>query len=411
MKRLSVYAKARHPTMSADEKLRWLLQVDWLYSHGLKHEVFHLLKASVPSSGEALRASLLERVLLGPAGEDAIGIEERLKSYAIFNLICWLVKTAPSYSEAVNARNRLQEANPDFQERSWLDFDSWSEVGHVELVSPITVDELLAKPLSEGLNLLLGFRGDAYSSGPNRYGLMSVVTAAAVRDFGWGLKLAMVLKERRTWESDLWSAILGAWHVMALTELQWQQILSLLKSTPEIYGCDYAVSRLLHQGVERGGLPESLLSEAEAVAEGFYASTEKEAHEPTDESRIERDWLQRAINHAGGRTVQFWFHALSIRRKEAGDSWQGLPGNYRRYFASVIHGRSVSSLMGTTLLLSESAFLFTIDREWTRTNLIPLLDWSSDRQRAQCAWHGLLWAKLDKALLPELWPFFKQSYG
>jgi len=412
LKRLSIYAVGRHPTMSADDKLRWLLQKDWLYAYGLRHEVFHLLKAAVPSSGEALQTSLLEQVLRGPSGEEVNGIEERLKSYETFNLICWLVRIAPSFSKATDERNKLQEANPDFQERSWLDFDSWSEVGHVELVSPITVDELLAKPLEEGLRLLLEFKGDAYSPGPNRYGLMSVATAAAAKDFDWGFNLAVLLKEKRRWESDPWSAVLGAWHDMALTELRWKQVLSLLKSTPEIYGCDYAVSRLLRQGVERGGMPESLLPEAEDIAESFYKSTETEANAATvDESRAENDWLQRAINHAGGRIVQFWLYALSIHRKNAGDSWSGLPDNYKRYFEHVTHGSSTSSRMGTTLLLSELAFLFAVDREWTRANLIPLLDWSSDKQRAQCAWHGLLWARLHKGLLPELWPFFEQSYG
>jgi hypothetical protein len=398
--------------MAADDKLRWLLQRDWLYTYGLKHEVYHLLKAAVPSSGEALRTSLLEAVLRGPSGEDVKGIEETIKSRETFNLICWLVRIAPSYSEALDARNKLQEANPDFKERNWPDFDSASEVGHVELVSPITVDELLAKPLDDGLSLLLQFRGDPYSPGPNRYGLMSVATAAAAKKFDWGFNLAMLMKEKRTWDSDLWSAVIGAWQDVALTEPQWKQILSLLKSTPEIYGCDYAVSRFLRQGVERGGLPESFLSEAEGIAESFYKSTEAEANVPTvDESRTEKDWFQRAINHAGGRTVQFWLYALSARRKTAGDSWQGLPENYKRYFSDVIHGSSMSSCMGTTLLLSELAFLFAIDREWTRANLIPLLDWSSDRKRAQCAWHGLLWAQLHKGLLPELWPFFEQSYS
>ena len=412
LKRLSTYAIGRHPAMSPDKKLAWLTQKDWLYKHSLKHEVFQMLKAVFPTAGETSQACLLEHALRGPSGEDAGNVEERTRLYETFNLICWLVRIAPSNREAVDARRRLHEANPDFQERDWLDFDSWSEVGHVELVSPITVDELLAKPLDEGLSLLLEFRRDPYSPGPNRYGLMSATTAAAAKNYDWGLKMTTLLKEKQVWDSDVWSAILGAWHDAALVEQQWRQVLSLLRSTPEIYACDYAVSRLLRQGVERGGLPESLLDEAEGIAESFYASTETEAIEPTaDESRTERDWIQRAINHSGGRTVQFWFYALSIRRKNAGDSWLGLPDNYKRYFASVIHGRSVSSLMGTTLLLSELAFLFAIDREWTRANLIPLLDWSSDRRHAQCAWHGLLWARLHKGLLPELWPFFRQSYG
>ena len=409
LKRLSIYAVGRHPTMSADDKLRWLLQKDWLYSHGLKHEVFHLLKAAFQNSGEALQTSLLERVLRGPSGEDASGIEEKLKSYETFNLICWLVRIAPSFSKAVDARSKLQEANPDFQERSWLDFDSWSEVGHVEMVSPITVDQLLAKAAGEAIDFIVGFRGDAFS-GPNRYGLMGVVTATVEKSFDWGWNVITLLKERQRWDVDLWSAILTGWHRVALGEREWQQVLWLLKTTPEIYVCDYAVSWLLRRSIEGGGLPESLLDEAEGIAESFYASTE--ASESTvDESRTEKDWLQRAINHAGGRTVQFWLYALSVRRKDAGDSWVGLPGSYRRYFERVTHGNSTSSRMGTALLLSELAFLFAVDREWTRANLIPLLDWSSDRQRAQCAWHGLLWAKLHKALLPELWPFFGESYS
>lgn len=410
LKRLSIYAVSRHPQMSPDDKLGWLLQKGWLYIP-MRHEVFQLLKAALPKAGETPRASLVESTLRGPLNRDPESIKDRREVQEVFNLLSWLGKTDPTYNKALAARNELVKANPDLHEGEDIDIGGRPQVGHVEMVSPITVDKLLEEPLDENIGLLLEFGPDPYTPGPNRYGLMSVVTGAAMRNFDWGVKLAALLKEKRNWQPDPWSAILSAWDNTPLSPQQWAEIILLLRTTPEIYTCGYGVSRLLRRSAEGGGLTDPLLSEAEVVAESFYASTDTEMRQPaTGEPYTEKDWLQRAINHPAGRTVQFWFYGLSIRRRDAGDSWRGLPDYYKRCFTTVIRGETISSLMGTTLLLSELALLFALDQEWTRANLIPLLDWSSDGQRAQCAWHGLLWAKVHRGLLPNLWPYFKRSY-
>jgi hypothetical protein len=56
-------------------------------------------------------------------------------------------------------------------------------------------------------------------------------------------------------------------------------------------------------------------------------------------------------------------------------------------------------------------FLFSSDADWTRQNVLPLLDWSVDTRRAEQAWHGFLsWGRWSEALLPDLLPLYEATF-
>jgi len=122
--------------------------------------------------------------------------------------------------------------------------------------------------------------------------------------------------------------------------------------------------------------------------------------------------VHRAINRPGGKIVQFWLHAISTFRSKDKDKWKGLPEKYIDLLERVIASDSHSAELGRVILSSQILSLFTLDREWTKKNVLPLLDWSINERRAEQAWDGYLaLGRWNEALLPNLMPLFEQSFS
>ena len=67
IKQLATHGVAVNMHQNPDDKIAWLLEKDWLFRYGLKHEVYQLLALAYPSASEASRTRLLDRVACGIA--------------------------------------------------------------------------------------------------------------------------------------------------------------------------------------------------------------------------------------------------------------------------------------------------------------------------------------------------------
>jgi hypothetical protein len=277
--------------------------------------------------------------------------------------------------------------------------------------SPISVEELISKPPSEIIEFLLTYQGEKFL-GPDREGLLSTVQEAVARSFTWSWELVKELEAREEWSTDLWDAFISGWQAAHLTETQWEQVLQFLDRRREIWRHVYKIAELLKKVVEKseGGLTTTLLSRAEALTDRLWQ--EVEDYNEIEMDNYDHDWLTMAINHVGGIITQFWLFALSRRQAKKGSDWQGIPDKYKTRFERIISGKSGTAAMGRVILASQLHFLFSIDRNWTRKKLVPLLNWDIDAQLAEQAWGGYLWwGRWNEALLPDLIPLYEQAYN
>lgn len=411
LKRLAIHGVTESKYLTPDEKIEWLLKKGWLYAPGLKHEVFRLLQVTYPNADENIRIQVLDKAEQKSLLDETDGITREIRQYEVFNLLYWLSRAAPGCPLTAERFQAVRETNPDFKPREYPDLDMWtSGVVQVGRQSPITVDELLAKPPEELINLLLTFRGKEFL-GPDREGLLDTVREATSRSFDWSWQLVEILKARSDWTTDLWGSIIGGWRNYAINEDQWEKILDLFKSEPKLFSFAHAIGELLIEGVKKadGGLPFSLFPRAEDLADRLWNAINVSPEENILESK---DWVIRAISHPGGQIVEFWLRTLFERRSKTEGKWLGLPGNYRDYFQKVIGASSYGAEMGRVILTSQLHFLFSLDPDWTHNNILPLFDWATDKKRAQQAWHGYLWrGKWNEALLPDLLPLYEQSFS
>jgi hypothetical protein len=396
--------------LNADEKITWLLDKDLLYKSDAIHEVFRLLKSAYPSASEHVRVRLLERACRGPEGKDAENLGERSRHYAVYNLLYWLHQAAPDCVLTTQRFEQVQKAHEDqFEPRPNPDmrFSVYTVVG---TESPFTVDQLLAEDADNLIDQLLSYRGEEFATGPDRSGLLNTVAAAVVREYAWGQRLSVVLMDKKAWDSDLWRALLDGWRQGLLQEEQWGYILTLLQEHPGLYTFAPEISYLLMEGVRKpqGEIPDPHISLAESVADKVWDVCDKEF---VGEDLPDDSWQGELVTAAAYGLLEFWLRSLSRKRTEAGESWNGLPEDYKSQFRKVIDGASAAARRGRAILAGHLSFLFALDVDWTRDNFLPLLDWSTDPARAQQAWHSFL--KLDEwneALLPDLLPLYEKVF-
>ena len=188
------------------------------------------------------------------------------------------------------------------------------------------------------------------------------------------------------------------------------KVLTLLSKHTQLHEFVNPIADLLKNGIQKNqdGLPSSCLELAEQIADQVWDTA---IQEPLENESDDFDWLTRAINRPGGKIVEFWIRALAKRRSELGKNWTGLSDQYKQRLSKVVSGNSYASELGRVLLASQIHFLFTLEPNWTRQNILPLLDWSIDKKRAQQAWHGYLaWGRGNEAFLPELMHLFELAF-
>ncbi len=388
LKRLAVHGVIETPTLYADEKLQWVLQNELLYVYGARHEVFRLLADAYPKASEHLQLRLLERAKLGPREEGGRSLEERDRQYEIYNLLAWLHRVAPnSHITTQRFEESQQEHQGEFEPREHPDL--WAYVSRLASPkSPMTVEELLAENPAEIVDRLLSYQGDR-AERVTRDALLRTVSEAVAQSYTWGRTLSEALEERQAWDSDLWKSILEGWQKECLAEDQWAEVLNFLVERAEIYTFANEISELLWRctGEDRENrIPSSFLPLTDTLAERLWDAFEGT---PTEKNHSE-GWVSRAINEPGGKLTQFWLLALSRRRTEAGDKWDGLPDEYRLYLGRVLTDDSYAADLGRVVLARELYFLFSSDADWTKQNILPLLNWSRDARIAKQAWHGFL---------------------
>lgn len=373
--------------------------------------MFRLLADAYPQASERSQLTLLDRVRLGPRDEDASGLDEGIREYEIYNLLVWLHQSAPDSLLTTERFEEMQRAHQgEFEPREHPDLSSYiSSLAPPQ--SPITVEELLSKDVGETIEWLLSYQGDV-SERTTRSSLLETVGEAVARSYLFGRELSAALLDRREWDSDLWGTILRGWRDGDLAEDQWGGVLDFLIEHPELYTFAHEISDLLEKGAREdrdSHIPLARLPLAEILAERLWNTIvlQSTGAEQDDSER----WLHEAINHPGGKLTEFWIFSLSRKRAQADEDWSGLPDDYERCLGRVLFGTSYAAELGRVVLATQLLFLFSTDADWTRQNVLPLLDWSVDTKRAEQAWHGFLsWGRWSEALLSDLMPLYEGTF-
>lgn len=410
LKRLGIFGMAESPRIRSDTKILWLLDKNWLYKLNLKHEVFRLLQNSYPGASKEIRIKLINEVIKGLPKKFVKKVKKRSRDYAIYNLLVWLNKADPDCPLVSKQLKVMQAKHPKFAPREHPDFDFWIDAMRAGDQSPLAVEELLKKNPQKEINWFLSYRRKEEIKGPNRKGLLNNISQAITQAFDWGWQLVEALSAKGQWDSDLWESIFWGWRESKLTDKQWSKILNFLQKNEQLYNFRSILPSFIENGARKECFPFECIELVEDFSIRFFEVCKqvKEKYEIDEDL----DWLDKAINHPAGTITKIFLNTLSRRRARVDQEWSGLPKRHQIFFKRVLTERNYSAQMGRILLASKIHFLFAMDSTWTLKYILPLLDWSKEKRRAQQAWHGFLsWGKWDEAYLPQLLPYYVQTFS
>ena len=401
LRRLAVHTLSARTEMTADQKIDWLLKHIDLHDSPARHEIFQAVKLAYPEAGPERRAALIEAVLAYHWADEKALDKEQLTVYSHLNWLHWLSSSDPDCRLAREALSDIQSKHPDYQPEEHPDFRYWfANSGWVGPQSPWTVEELLAKPVSEWLPELLSFQPTELL-GPDRVGLVRAIQGAGKQNFDWGLALADALAGAETWDVDLWSGLIGAWSELELDENSYRRVLKHLDRAELYPKHARTIAAALNALVKNQGTPYALklLPQANKIAKSLWAHLDRdEVYGESD------DWLHMAINDAAGVLAEFWLGSLVIWRRHQEPLPKALSDEYSIALSGIVQDRTLAGRLGRSFLAGQSAFLLAVDEAWTKENLLPFFyAENSNVADFQATWDGFLpWGRLSPAVAEHL---------
>ncbi len=390
LKRLAIHAVTVGNWRTGNEKLEWLLDRGLLFDHQLRHEIFALLAACLPSAGESTVDRLVDVAKQGPESVE----NEETRAYEAFNALVWIEDHSGAES-AVTALEEARTANPTFAAREHPDFSSWSEGGARGDIAPMPSEEfrrLLAEDRRAALDQLLAFKDVRFSIGsPSWDDAVSLVTKVVDEEPATGFEL---LGPEADLDDDLIDAVIRGWATSELTDEMARQGVERLRSPQLGDGTDEIVRLLGGHGSQDNKDRWPRVAEARVLAREVERRLEPE---PVPDNVT--DWLMTAINTSGGLLAEFWLRAVSHDWNSDRDGWTALGSASRESIEQLLQRDDLHGVLAEVVVASQSHFFHAADPDWAATTVVPLLGWD-DPARARRTWDGfLIWGRWTDRLL------------
>ena len=353
LRRLAVHGWDKRRDVSADEKLLWLQESQFLLDDLLRPEVLRLLNSTIPSASPGSISSLVDQVCeSGPESERYTRC-----------LVGWIAERAPESTIAGDALAALEARHPEWRPLESPDFPSWSQPLPAEdLMDPVELEGLHDQIEADAEAAVAGLINEKYERagrGVDWTDALDALFSTVVKHPDDGVAVLEVLARAPTGEPELerhlGEAVLNAWRYArdteSLTDAQCIRVGGLL---PNVW-------RL---GSERWGDGCTVFSNS--------------------------GWVTSAENHWAGMIARLWKEAVLAERRNAGDGWMGLPDTARAGLEEILGGDSKASHFAQVVVAGHLFLFFQLDERWCLDNLLPMLDPSLDDHRAIRCWEGYL---------------------
>lgn len=405
MRRLAISGMTGHPSLTADEKLSWVIANRIVEDIGLKNETFALLAEVYRNSSEKLREGLVAQAeaAMNPVGED----HER---YEFFNLLSWLHIQAPQCTLVTEKLAPIQERNPNWTVRVHPDFNSWISGGvrQIEPASPIPVPQIAEMNLEALLAESARLAGVKDTFGDSlQGGFLQEIALTASGNFPWSKGIAQEALARTDVPAEIWSALLRGWSGDHPPE-EWRSLLATVERLEPMYSSVlHELSSLLKEAVGQtdSGLPVDLLDTAVTIASAVRAGCVAQEH-PLPEQ--DEDWVTVAIKRTSARILEFYFEALRLLWPNRGQE-QARIQSILQALETAIAGDSPAAEVTRILVSSRASLLADLSLNWYTEHVLPLLATPATLRSSEQNWDGeLAWGTWTQATLPGLLAAYMQ---
>lgn len=403
--RLAIHAQGGRSDLTSTDKIRWVIAKLPLYDHRLKHEVFVVIRGHLAQADKSAQDALLEAATETKP-------EEEWADYEHFNLLTWIVDSAPEFDSARRELEEVESLHPDFGRREHPDLNLAVKTGWEKRHPPMSVDELrrlLDSDPPQAVREIVELHGKRDTLGQPSWDdgrrlvteLAQTVPSAGIDFLDAVAALEAGVESVGTEVVDsLTSDVIRGWAAAELTSQQWGALLGWLQSAESLDGSLDDVARLLQAGVADRDhpFPVERLEQAKDLARKVAGVLD-----PARPARFGNGdgfrWPTIGLNDAQGVIVQFWFAVLELERGAERSGAASMPPEISDQLISLTTGKNQGALGAIAMVAGQLRFLHAYDEAWTESNVFPMFDFENPN-RAQAAWQGfLVWGRFDDRLL------------
>ena len=397
LRRLVIYATNTREDLSAQDKMAWLLEKNYVNDDEVDHEIFRITGDVYSQISQQQRQMLIQAISQYQIPVNICNDTVKRLKYQIkyqFDWFQWLDKADPNCSLVKAELDKIRAQYPKLQPSEHPDFTAWTEEG--QLTGPWTVEELWDKPASEWLPNLLEYQSgkqEGFKAPPLT--ILNTVRDASEKNIAWGLDLADAMAAQSMWSCDLWECVIAGWAKGKLNPDTMGRVLSYLSANrlyPHNPGKIADVLGRLTEEINKDDATE-LLNKLNSIAINLYPHAVAVEFQKITTSPLKTLWLTRSISHPSGKLAIFWIKSIILWHKQQAAPPQALNAEYRRALDAIIDGDGIHGKLGRTVLASHFHVLYHVDHIWAEQHLLPLFD--AQHEDFQCAWDGYLnWGRL-----------------
>lgn len=355
LRRLALDGLSHRNDITADNKIQRLIESGLVADRLMRHEVLSLLEAALPQASQQSVEAITAHVVGG--GDDS----HRDSPAAAGRMLLWIVQHADDAPQASSALAGLRRSFPDVIPTD----DSIDLLQRKEATSITVVENTPAAPLLDPVSLhstiqqspelAVGWlRGDIEHPDElpelhERTGVLEAVISQYPHD---GLALIDCVMSRTppnaATDQQIADAVLDAWH------------------------------KNLSPGNDTAGI-RSRIGEI-----WQYGMTTWLADTGIVGDRI--TWLDHALNHWAGSLAQLLLQCAYIEASDSENIPDGLSDDLKHTATAMLSESGFAGSCARAILIGRLDFLHTVDRDWSRENLLPLLDPMHNAERAVRYW-------------------------
>jgi len=385
-KRLALFAASQGDCIPPEQWVSWLILDDawWLWSIETKREVMRLLVLQGASLTLEARTKLEGAILAGPPRRmyrddlEPKGWQHIVDS-SVWLRLAKLKQGGCSLGEAALKRfNELTKAQPEWKLLKYEkeEFSHWmSATGDPDFEERRQVDIAPRKRRE-----LVEWLKQKQSPPPQRPIYEDTWRETCKKHFAnVGSALADLSKEA-IWPIERWRDAFYVWAESdCLARRTWRCFAPVVQAIP-----DDKLEKLAHaltfwlREVSKG---------IDCYEEILLELCRRVLSLQLDFGIDDGDAIFLAINHPVGHITEALLN-LWFKRKPSDN--EGLPDDIESLFTRLCDTQVEHFRHGRILLLSHLITLFRVDRKWTKSHLLPLLDWDLDPVEAKAAWKGFL---------------------
>ncbi|WP_336629789.1 MULTISPECIES: SIR2 family protein [unclassified Microbacterium] len=374
-RRLALHLIAEDTSRSADAKVAWVTNRESIFLGGVKHEVFRILANTVAETSAAQRAVLLEAVRRGPQFPADIEDLARHIAYSKFNVLVWITRAAPDWTEAAAELAAIRAEYPTFTEREEPDQDFTVSTGTWGGVLPMEPEDFVGIVTSDGADAALrSVLARDYSernfNEPTWHDALDLFRRVACEDPASGLELLEALNalddERH---EQIRKSIVSGWAEAVIDEPTRLRVIEVLSEDALLVGSPRPVGQFLlghiRQIVDAGATASA--DSLRELAQGLLARNANDQNSfPSG-----YDGPILALNSWPGELTMYWLTEIDRRWRSDRDGWGGLNDHEAAALRTLL---ALPNLAAGTIpaIARELFFLFAADEAFTTDSVIPL---------------------------------------